>query len=116
VLDIETFADGYIMDWEAILSNNVTTQIPNYKRNRNVLKIMAPLFYMSTYVMEAICFSYDFPSIGWEWINQFPSPISIYLDILWETKYHSHFYKISHEVMQLIHQEVFGTKAPRLNA
>jgi len=101
---IEASIDGYIMDWATILSNNLTTQIYNYREKHNVLERMAPPFFMSAYVMDIICFSYDFPSLGWKWIDQFPSPISIYLDILWESKYHAYFYKICREVMLPIHQ------------
>ena len=42
-------------------------------------------------------------------------PIHAYLDIMWETKYHPHFYKICHEIILLIHQEIFCSKAPRLS-
>ena len=108
---IKSFVDGYIMDWETILSNNLTTQILNYRQKHNFLERTDPPFFMSAYVMDAICFSYYFPSLGWKWIDQFPSAISIYLDIIWETKYHAHFNKICHELMLLIHREAFGRKS-----
>ena len=65
--------------------------------------------------MDAVCFSYDFLSLGLMWIIQLPTLIHVYLDIVWETKYHPHFYKIFHEIILPIPEEVFGRKAPRLS-
>lgn len=60
---IEVASDGYIMDLENILSNNLTTQIHSYRQKHNVNNRTPPPFFMSAYVMDAICFSYDFPPI-----------------------------------------------------
>lgn len=87
-------------------------QFRNYLQNHNVLVGTTPPFYMRAYIMDSICFSYYFSSLGWKWTNQYPTPIHIYFDILWESKYHPNFYKIFLEVTVPIH--VFGSKAPRV--
>ena len=112
---IEAIYDGYSLDSATILSNNLGTKIRNYRKKCNVVERIAPPFFMSAYIMDAIFFSHDFPSVGWKWIVQHTTPIHVYFDILWESKYHSNFYKICHEAMLPIHQEVFSSKALRLN-
>lgn len=77
-------------------------------------RALPPLF-MSTYVMDAICFSFSFSSMGWKWTIQDPTPIHIFHVILWESKFHSHFYKICHKVILPIHKEIFSKKEPRLS-
>lgn len=67
---IQVVSDGYIMDWENILSNNLTTQIHSYRQKHNVNDRNPPPFFMSAYVTDYICFSYDFPSTGWKWTIQ----------------------------------------------
>lgn len=86
-------SDDYIMDWENILSKNLSTQVRNHRQKCNVTKIISPPSFMSAYIMDAILF-YDFPSIGWKWTIQYPTPIFVYLNIPWEARYHPHFHKI----------------------
>lgn len=71
---------------------------------------------MSAYIMDSICFTSDFPFMGWKWTIQDPFPIHIYHNILWESKYQPHFSKISHGVVLHIYQFVFNEKCPRISA
>jgi len=91
---IEATSDNYIMDWETILSNNLSMQIRNYRQKCNVLVGKTPPFYMHAYIMVFVCLSYYFSSLGWKWTNEYSTPIHIYFDILWESKYHLNFYKV----------------------
>jgi len=64
---IEVAADAYIMDWATILSNNLATQILAYKSKYNMSTREIPPFFMSAYIMDALCLTSDFPSMGWKW-------------------------------------------------
>ena len=75
------------MDWATIWSNNITSKILEYRKNHSVSERVVPSFYMSAYIMDTICFSFDFPSMGWKWTIEDPTPIYLYHDILWESKY-----------------------------
>ena len=64
--------------------------------------------------MDVVCFTSDFPTMGWKWTTQDPSPIHVYHNILWESKYETHFYKICHGVMLPLFQVVFHENTPIL--
>ena len=67
-----------IVDWAKILSDNLATTILNYRSKRTVSQRLYPPFYLSTYVMDSICFVSKFPLMGWKWMTQDPLPIHIY--------------------------------------
>lgn len=106
---------GYLMDWGNILSGNIATQIMNYRSKHISSQNVVPPFYMSTYIMDVICFTSDVNSMGWRWTIEYPIPIHIYHEILWETKFFLHFYKNFHRVTLPIHQSVFDEKAPTVS-
>jgi len=64
---METVINGYIMDWETILSDKMANQILDYRKNRFVITWVIPPFYMSAYIMDIICFNYKYPILGWKW-------------------------------------------------
>ena len=57
--------------------------------------------------MDSRSFTMDFSSMGWNWIVEDPNPIHVYQDILRDSKYLPHFYKICHRVIIPIHQIFF---------
>lgn len=65
--------------------------------------------------MDALCFTTSFPTMGWKWTLQNPTPINIYHKMLWESNFHTHFYQICQGVMLPIHQAIFYKRAPRLS-
>lgn len=85
----------------------------NYRKNHTFSENIVLPFYMSTYIMDVICFTSDFTSMGWKWTIE--DPIHIYHNILLESKYQPHLYKFFHGVMFPIHQSVFNGRAPRLS-
>ena len=66
---------GYIFDCATILSNNLVSHILAFTSNHRVSKNIIPPFYMSAYIMDALCFSMDFSSMGLKWTVQDPTPI-----------------------------------------
>ena len=55
-----------IVDWAKILSDTMTTAIFQYRSKRNVSQRVYPPFYLSAYVMDAICYVSKFPVMGWQ--------------------------------------------------
>ena len=53
-----------IVDWAKILSDNLTTAIFHYRSKRSVSQWIYPPFYLSAYVMDAICFVSKFPMMS----------------------------------------------------
>ena len=104
---MDDVTNSCIMDRGTILSNNISTQILEYRKNRSISSKILPPFYMSAYIMDVVCFTSYFPTMGWKWTIQDPTPIHIYHNILWESKYETDFYKICHGVMLPLFQVVF---------
>lgn len=111
---MEATINSFIVDWATILSAKMANQILDYRRNRYVTtRIIAP-FYMSTYIMETICFNSDFPILGWKWTPQDPNPIHIYHKYLWKAHYKDNIYRICQGFVLPVHQAIFNKPAPRL--
>lgn len=105
----------YIMDWATILSNKMANQIHNYRRNRFVTTHTIPPFYMSTYIMDTICFNSDYPILCWKWAPQDPTPIHIYHNYLQKAHYKDHIYRICHGFILHVQQAIFNKPAPQLS-
>lgn len=65
--------------------------------------------------MDAICFVFYFPIMGWKWIVQNPLPIQVYHKKIWESNFVLNFYKMFHGVMLPIHKMLYKTDAPRFS-
>ena len=76
LLDVATNAT--IMDWAQILSDNLASAILNYRTKRSFSQRVYPPFFLSGYVMDTICFVFDFPIMGWKWTVQNHLPIQAY--------------------------------------
>lgn len=86
-----------------------------YRKKISVSSMVFPPFFMSSFVMDAICFYSKFPNMRWKWTVQNPLHIHIYHKILWESQFHPHFYKICQGVMLPIHKTVFDRTTPRFS-
>ena len=53
---IDTAVNATIMNWANILSNNLAMNIREYKQNKVFSIRTIPVFYMSAYIMDDICF------------------------------------------------------------
>jgi len=79
---IDGVSEGYVFDWATISSNNIAKHILAFRTSRGVSGNKIPSFYMPAYVMDCLCFSLDFPAMGWKWTPFDPLPIHIYHNIL----------------------------------
>ena len=109
---IDACINCHIMNWSTILSDNLSTTISEYHQKRSTSTKNLPPFYMSSYIMESICFYTKFPIMGWKQTLQDPYPIHLSHKKLWESHYIPHFYKICNGVMLHLLQMIFDKKAP----
>jgi hypothetical protein len=76
---------GKAFNWASILSFNITNQVqdPQGMKNNG--------FYMTTYLIDAICVANRFPAFNWAWSPD-QSPIHVYCSQLWEVNCKENFY------------------------
>jgi hypothetical protein len=72
-------------------------------------------FYMSAYIMDAICFSTPFPLMNWSWNPTYPEPIHEYNSKIWEENAKDSFYEICHFVVIPLHYMLYGCVPPRIS-
>jgi hypothetical protein len=91
-----------------------------YQRSKGKVKVAkskgqsAP-FYMSTYVMDAICFMTPFPLMNWSWTPTISEPIHFYHSKLWEENAKDFFYEICHNVVVHVHIAIYGHSPPQIS-
>jgi len=98
-----------------IFFDNLAITIIEYRRKRSVASRVYPPFFMSAYVMDAICFGSKFPIMGWNWTVRNPLPIHIYHKDTWESNFQPHFFKICNGVKLPIHKRLYSRDAPRFS-
>jgi hypothetical protein len=69
---------------------------------------------MSSYLMNVMCASLEFPSLGWKWESNLPL-IHVYYKILWETKYKEDYELICNGLFPTLYHIRFGEEAPCLS-
>jgi hypothetical protein len=107
---LEEASEGYAFNWSKILSNNLTQEISNYNAMKSKGQSMA--FYMSAYIMNAICYVTHFPLMNWSWNISCPEPIHEYHSSLWEENAKDAFYEICHFVIISMHKIFFRCEPP----
>jgi hypothetical protein len=74
-------------NWANILSFNISTRAQEAKGMKNLG------FYMTTYLIDAVCVAHVFPAFNWAWNPRKP-PIHEYFSQLWEVNFKNYFYDI----------------------
>jgi hypothetical protein len=92
---------GQAFNWESILSFNIVNRVQDPKGMKN------PGFYMSSYLIDAICSTNSFPAFSWAWTPD-QSPIHLYCSQLWEVNCKEHFYEICDYFLAPLHKAIFG--------
>jgi hypothetical protein len=110
---LEEVSEGHSFNWHKILSDNITTEVTKYKAAREKGQPVA--FYMSAYIMDAICFRTPFPLMTWSWNPSCTEPIHKYHSTLWEDHAKDSFYEICHFVIIPLHKILFGREPPRIS-
>jgi hypothetical protein len=102
--------EGFSFNWDKILSDNLSKEVTEYQNTKS--KVQTVAFYMSSYIMDAICFMTPFPLMNWSWNPTFNKLIHEYYSKLWEENAKDSFYKICHFVMIPVHQMLYGYEPP----
>lgn len=102
---------GQVFNWAHILSFNLLNAIKIVKEASGSKN---PGFYMSAFLVDAVCSSNSFPLMGWTWNPDMP-PVHIYCGKLWASNFKKHFYEICDNFMAPLHSLVFNKPAPRLS-
>jgi hypothetical protein len=110
---LEEALEGYSFNWDKILSDNIAKEISDYRVARARGQPMS--FYMSTYLMDAICFMTPIPLMNLSWNITYPEPIHEYHSELWEENEKKSFYEIFHFVVIPIHKNNFGCDPPHIS-
>jgi hypothetical protein len=95
------------------LSDSLASEITEYQAKK--AKGKSTSFFMSAYIMDAICFMTPFPLMGWSWTPDSAEPIHIYHSKLWEDKAKDFFYEICNWVAVSMHIAIFGHPPPRIS-
>jgi hypothetical protein len=66
-----------ILHWGEIISSNLDIQLKKVQEEHQ--------FYISSYLLDVMCASREYPSLGWRWKLNLPS-IHVYCKILWENE------------------------------
>jgi hypothetical protein len=110
---MHTVAEGCSFDWAKLLSDSLTSRITEYRTQRASGK--AASFFMSAYIMDAVCFMTPFPLMSWSWAPSDAEPIHVYHSKLWEDKASDFIYEIFNWVMVPMHVTIFGNPPPRIS-
>lgn len=80
---INVCVNSHIMNWATIMSKNLAKAIIEYHQTRVASSREVPQFFMSTYVFDDICFCTHFPTMGWKWTTNDPTPIFLSCKKMW---------------------------------
>jgi hypothetical protein len=103
---IHSVIKGCSFDWDKLLSDSLTSRVTEYQEQKESRKIAS--FFMSAYIMDAVCFLTPFPLMSWSWTPSEVEPIYIYHSKLCEDKASDFVYEIFNWVMVPLHVTIFG--------
>ena len=102
----QIITSGVVLNLGELISSNLENQLKKVHKEHQ--------FYMSTYQMNVMCLSQEFPSLGLKWESSLPS-IHVYCKMLWETKYKEDYEIICNKLFSTLYQVLFGEEAPCLS-
>jgi hypothetical protein len=95
-----------------MLSGNLAKEITGYQLENSKGKLS--LFYMSTYIMDALLFITSFPLMSWSWNPTNAEPFHFYHSKLWDNKARYFFYEIYQYAVVSIHNTLYSFPPPRI--
>ena len=66
---------------------------------------------MSSYLLDVMCASIEYPSLGWKWEPNLLS-VHVYCKMIWENKYKEDYELICNGLLSTLYQLLFGEEAP----
>lgn len=112
---MEAAVNSIIMDWATILSDKLVVVVREFRAKTIVTERKIPPFYYTAYIMDTLCFNYEFPVLGWRWTTQDPTPIHLYHQKLWKSSYKDHLYQICNGFMVPIYYSIYDKPIPRIS-
>jgi hypothetical protein len=106
-------AEGSSFNWAKMLSDSLFNRITEYREKKAAGKPSG--FYMSAYIMDAICSLTPFPLMNWAWSPTHEKTVHEYHDKLWENNANKFIYEIFNWVMVPLHVTIFGLLPPRIS-
>ena len=102
----QIITSGGVLNWGELLSSNLDYQLKKVRKEHK--------FYMSTYLLNVMCASLEFPSLRWKWESSLPS-IHVYCKMLWETKYKEDYEMMCNKSFPTLYQVLFSEEATCLS-
>jgi hypothetical protein len=96
-----------------MLSDSLANRVTEYREQKESGK--ASSFFMSAYIMDAICSMTPLPLMGWGWTPVEDKTIHVYHEKLWENKAEKFTYEIFNWVMVPLHIAIFGHLPPHIS-
>jgi len=103
------------MDWANILSDKLAQAVLEFRNNTRISERIIPPFYYSAYILDTLCFNFEFPVLGWRWTPQESMPIHIYHQKLWKSSYKHHLYQVCNGFMLPIYYSIFDKPIPKIS-
>jgi hypothetical protein len=94
------------------LSDSLTSRVTEYRVRKASGK--ESLFFMSSYIMDVICFLTPFPLMSWSYNPSNVEPIHVYHSKLWKDNATEFICEIFNFVMVPMHVSIFGNTPPRI--
>jgi hypothetical protein len=110
---MHTVAEGYSFDWAKMLLDSLVKEITKYQSLKSKGKPAS--FFMSTYIMDVVCFMTPFPLMGWNSTPTNVETIHVYHSKLWEDKEKDFFYEIYNWVVVSMHTIIYGCPPSRIS-
>jgi hypothetical protein len=106
-------AEGCSFNWAKILLDSLFNRVIEYREQKAVGGPSS--FFMSAYIMDAICSMTPFPLMNWAWSPTQEKTMHEYHDKLWENKAYKFVYDIFNWVMVPLHITIFGLSPPHIS-
>jgi hypothetical protein len=102
---------GNIFNWAHILSANLKQEV---QKSQEAPPGYYPGFFMSSYLVDAICVVTPFPLLAWSW-SPSEEAIHLYCSKMWEINCKNYFYDICNFFMIPLHFLLKNLPAPRFS-
>jgi hypothetical protein len=100
--------EGLSFNWDDILLANLTSTITTVV---GAQLGTFPSFHMSSYLLEIMCVTHQYPNMGWKW-KPYNEPIHVYCKVIWEHKYITKYQKIYEHFLAPLYEFISYKKTP----
>ena len=102
----QIITSGSTLNWGELISSNLDLQLKKSRKEHR--------YFMSSYLLDVMCSSIEFPSLGWKWEPNLPL-VHVYCKMLWEKQYKEDYELICNGLFSTFYQVLFSEEAPCLS-